>query len=99
MITCLNMSPYKNGISSDLIPAAIILGYRNKNYNKPKIAFGEYTQVYIVTANSTKHRMADTIALIPANKQVGYYFMSLATGKQIHDFKRIEQPINDISDH
>ena len=45
MITCLNIFPSKNGISSDLSPAAIILGSPNPDYNKLKIKFGAYVQV------------------------------------------------------
>ena len=46
------MFPFKNGISSDLNPEAIILGSPNPDYNKLKTTFGEYAQVYIGTANS-----------------------------------------------
>ena len=47
MITCSNMFPSKNGIASEPIPAAIILGYPNPDCNKLNNA-----QVYIGTANS-----------------------------------------------
>ena len=47
MITCLNMFPSQNGISSNLSPASIILGSPNPDYNKLKIKFGAYAQVYI----------------------------------------------------
>ena len=67
MITCLNMFPYKNGISSNLSPAAIILGSPNPDYNKLNITFGAYAQVYIGTTNSTKQRTIGAIALRPAN--------------------------------
>ena len=39
MVTCPNMLPSKNGISCDLSPASIILGYPNPDYNKFKNAF------------------------------------------------------------
>ena len=45
MVTCLNTFPSKNGISSDLSPAAIILGYPSIDYIKLKITFGAYVQV------------------------------------------------------
>ena len=54
MITCLNMFSSKNGVSSNLIPAAIIQGYQNIDYNKLEITFGSYSQVYIFTTNSIK---------------------------------------------
>ena len=81
MITCLNMFLYKNGISSILILTAIILGSPNPYYNKLKTKFGAYAQVYICTINSTKQRTVGAMALKPAYKWGGYYFMSLATGK------------------
>ena len=43
MITCLNMFPSKNGISSYLSPAVIILGSPNLYYNKLKITFVAYS--------------------------------------------------------
>ena len=54
MITCLNMFTSNNGISSDLRPQEIILGSLNPDYNKLRITFGAYAQVYIGTTNSTK---------------------------------------------
>ena len=69
MITCLNMFPSKNGISSNLISAAIILGSPNLDYNKLKITFGAYSQVYIGTTNSTKQRTVGAIAIIPENER------------------------------
>ena len=95
MITFLSMFPSKNGVSSDLRPAAIILGSPNPDYNKLKITFEAYIHVYIGTTNSTKHRTVGAIALILENERGGYYFISLATKKQLHDFVCIELPIND----
>ena len=46
MITCLEMTPLKN--------VAIILGYTNPDYNKLKITFVAYAQVFIGNNNSTK---------------------------------------------
>ena len=59
------MLPSKNGISSELIPAAIILGSPNPDYNKLKIALGSYAQVYIGTKN--KQITKGAIALRPEN--------------------------------
>ena len=56
MVAFLNMFLYKNVISSDLSPAAIILGSPNPDYNKLRITFVSYEQVCIVTTNSTKQR-------------------------------------------
>ena len=95
MINCLNMLPSKNRISSELSPAAIILGSPNKYYNKLRITFGAYAQVYIGNTNSKKQKKVVAIALIPENERGGYYFMYLATGKQLHDLIWKEIPIND----
>ena len=54
MVTYLNVFPSQNGISSDLSLAENILGSPNPDYNKLKITYGAYSQVYIGTPNSTK---------------------------------------------
>ena len=63
MITCLNLFPYKNGISIDLIPVYIFQGYPNPYYNKLKTTFGAYAHLYIDTSTGTKQRMVGAIAL------------------------------------
>ena len=60
-VTFLNMYPSKNGISSDLRPAAIILGSPNPDYKKLSIAFVAYEKVCIGTTNSTKYRTVGEI--------------------------------------
>ena len=45
--------PIQNGISSNLSPAAIILVSPNRDYNRLRIKFGAYAQVYIGTSNIT----------------------------------------------
>ena len=63
MINCLNIFQFKNGIPSNLSPAAIILGSLNPDYNKLNIIFGAYTQIYIGTTKSKKQRTIGKIAL------------------------------------
>ena len=94
MVTCLNMLTYKNGTSGNLIPAAIILGFPNTNYNEVNIKFGAYAQVYIGTTNITNHRTVREITTRLENERGGYYFISLATRKHIHSFICAELPIN-----
>ena len=79
MLTCLNLFPSKNGVSSDLVRVAILRGSPNPYYNKLKITFGAYVHIYIGITNRTKQRKVVTIAMRPANEQVGQYFMSLAS--------------------
>ena len=95
MATFLNMFPSKNGISSDLIPAAITLGSHNPDYNKLKTTLGSYGQVYICTINRTKQITVENIALQPENEWGGHYFMSLVTVKQLHTYIWTELPINE----
>ena len=65
MVTLLNMFPYKNWISRDLRPAAIIPRPTNSEYNKLKITFWVYAQVYISTINITKKKTVGVIVLRP----------------------------------
>ena len=81
MMTCLNMFTSKNGISRNLIPEAIILGYPKTDYNKLNTTFGAYAQVYICNTTITKQKMVGAITLSPENKCGRYYFMPLSTGK------------------
>ena len=73
----------KNGISRHLSPVAIILMSPNKDYNKLKVTFGSYSQVYIVTTNSTKQKIEGVMALRRAHEPWRIFF-GLATVKQIH---------------
>ena len=59
------MFPSKNGILIDLIPAVIILGSSDTDYNKLRNPSGEYVQVYIGITDRTKHRTVGEIALHP----------------------------------
>ena len=63
MVTCLNMSPPKNGISNDLSTYSIILGTPNTDYSRLKITFGAYEQVHIGTTNNTDKITEETISL------------------------------------
>ena len=84
----------KNGISSDLIPEAIIIRSLNPDRNKLKTTFGSYGQVYICTTNITNQRTVGDISMQPENEWGGHYFMLLATGKQLHTYICTEIPIN-----
>ena len=86
MVTCLNMLPSKNGIPSDLIPAEIILESPNTDYKKLKTIFGAYAKVYIDTTSSTKQIKLGENEICQENGWDGNYYMSLATGKQIHAY-------------
>ena len=85
----------KNGISRDLSPLAIILGYPNPDYNKIRIKLGPYSKVYIGTSNSTNQIILGDIALRQENKKDKNYIMSLDTGKQIYSHIWTELPMNE----
>ena len=53
MITCLNISPSKNRISSDLSQSAIVIGSPNTDYNKLKVTFGNI-QSYTLAIQTAK---------------------------------------------
>ena len=67
MVTFLNILLSKNGISSELSPASIILGSPNTDYYKFRITIGSYAKFYIGNTNSTKKRTVGAIALRPKN--------------------------------
>ena len=84
----------QNGISSELSTAAIILGSPNPYYDKIRITFVVYAQVYIGTTNSTKQITVRAISLLPENERGWKYFMLLSTGKQLHAYICTELPMN-----
>ena len=61
------MFPSKNGISSDLVPVAIILGSPNPDHNNLKITLGAYVEVYINNKNIPKQIKVGGVALRPEN--------------------------------
>jgi hypothetical protein len=88
--TCLNDFPSKNGISTTMSPASIVLGRGKLDGNNLKATFGRYYEVYCGTDNTNKERRTSAICLRPSNSQGGYYFMNLQTGKKIHGYRFTE---------
>jgi hypothetical protein len=60
-----------------------------------KITFGAYAQVYESTTNTTKSRSIGAVALKISNEQIGYYLMSLLTGRRLHCYQWTELPVPD----
>jgi hypothetical protein len=89
-VTWLNAFPAEEGESKTMSPSAIVLGSPKPDYNKLRIAFGAYAQVYESTANTTKPRSIGVVALKPSNERGGYYFMSLSTGRRLHCYQWTE---------
>jgi hypothetical protein len=80
----LNMFPPHDGVSSTLSPRALMTGF-NLDYNKHcRLEFGSYVQTHEEHDNSLQLRTTGAIALRPTgNRQGGYYFMSLTTGRKL----------------
>jgi len=60
-----------------------------------KVSFGAYYEVYDGTDNTNKERRVPCIAQRPCNKQGGYYFLNLETGRKIHGYDWVELAIFD----
>ena len=60
-----------------------------------KVTFGAYCEVYDGTDNTNKERKLSCIALRPCNRQGGYYFLNLETGRKIHGYDWDELAISD----
>ncbi|KAI2498511.1 Reverse transcriptase (RNA-dependent DNA polymerase) [Fragilaria crotonensis] len=85
-VRCLNQFPWKHGISDDMSPAALVTGHPPPDFQKMRLEFGTYVQVFEDNdpTNSTRTRSMGAIALGPTgNAQGDYNFMSLATGAKI----------------
>lgn len=80
----LNMFPSANGLSDITSPLTILTGQTPPDYNKLRLEFGTYVQVFEdkEPTNTMATRNVGAIALNPTgNAQGDYYFMSLVTGQ------------------
>jgi hypothetical protein len=81
---CLNQFPWEHGISTTMSPNAIVTGATVPDFNRMRIEFGTYVQLFEdnTPSNTLKSRSVGAIALSPTgNAQGDHFFMSLATGK------------------
>ena len=79
----LNQFPWKQGVSDTISPAGLVTGTALPDFNKLRLEFGSYVQVFEDNnpTNTPRARSLGAIALNPTgNAQGDYYFMSLATG-------------------
>ncbi|GAX15524.1 hypothetical protein FisN_6Hu141 [Fistulifera solaris] len=86
VVNCLNIFPWKYGVSKDISPETIMTGSPPPDYNKLKLEFGTYAQVYDAPkpSNTPRSRTHGAIALNSTGNAGGaYYFMSLASGELI----------------
>ena len=68
----------------------IVLGRNKPDYQRLKVTFGAYCEVYIGTTNTTEQRSVGAIALRPSNSNRGHW---LETGRRIHGYIWNELPI------
>ena len=81
----LNSFPVRNGISESLSPRTIMTGEHIDYKRHCKYEFGEYVQTHEPHDNTMVSRTVGAIALRPTgNRQGGFYFMSLVTGRVIN---------------
>ncbi len=78
-VRCLNQFPWKNGISADMSPAALVTGHLPPNFNSMLLKFGIYVQIFEdnnPTSTPRAHSLG-AIALNPTgNAQGDFYFLS-----------------------
>jgi hypothetical protein len=80
----LNMFPRHDGVSATLSPRALMTGYTLDYTKHCRLEFGSYVQTHEEHDNSMDSRTTGAIALRPTgNRQGGYYFMSLSTGRKL----------------
>jgi len=89
----LNSLPSESGISSTLIPKALVMGHKPDYPNHCKLEFSTYVQTHEARNNSMVPRTVGALALHPtSNLQGGYYFYSLDSGKRINWYSWTELP-------
>jgi len=99
VVVLLNYFPTKGGISNTLSPNVIMSGTQLDYKKHLSMPIGAYCQVHEeeLPRNSQKARTKGAICLGPSgNKQGGYRFMSLFTGKKITRRSWDELPMPDI---
>jgi len=80
----LGMFPSLDGIADTLSPRALMTGLTLDYTKHCWLEFGSYVQTHEDHNNSMQSRTTGVIALRPTgNRQGGYYFMSLTTGRKI----------------
>ena len=60
-----------------------------------RILFGSYYRVYTGATNTPTRRSITSISLKESNEDVGHFFVSLYTGKDIRSNDWLELPIDD----
>jgi hypothetical protein len=74
-VRCLNQFPWQDGISASLSPDAIVTGAPTPDYNRMRVEFGTYVQLFEdnTPSNTLKSRAVGAIALSPNGNAQGDY--------------------------
>ena len=81
----LNSFPHQGGISDTISPRELVTGSRLDYHRHCRYEFGEYVQCHEEHDNSMSARTVGALALRPTgNRQGGFYFLSLASGRVIN---------------
>ena len=85
-----NIFPVPNGVSSNLGPTSIVTGAPMPSAKHFSLEFGEYVYTHdnpTISNDINPPHSTPAIALLPANRNGGWYFMSLVTGLRILRYK------------
>ena len=96
--TLLNIIPWRYGVSNELSPETIMTGSPPPDYNKLKIGFSSYAQVFnaISPFTTPRSRTHGAIALGATENAGGaFYFLSLASGEILSHHKWTVCPIQE----
>ena len=100
-VRCLNQFPWSNGISEDTMgPDTLLTGSPPPDFNRMRLKFGSYVQVFEDNdpSKTLRARSTGAIALTPTGNFNGNYnFMSLVTGALISRHSWTELPISDTA--
>ena len=91
-----NVFPPLDGINSTMSPTLIVTSLPKPNAARFSLKFGEYVHVHdnpTVTNDINPPRSTLAITLLPANRNGGWYYMSLATGLRILRYKWNSLPV------
>ena len=83
VVQFLNIFPGKHGLSTELSPETIMTGSPPPDYNKLKIEFGSYAQVFDAPSPSNTPRSGAISLGATGNAGGAFYFLSLASGDVI----------------
>jgi len=84
-VSRLNAFPCSVGFHPDHSPLTLVTGLSPPSMDQLSLEFGQYVQMHnnVSVPRSTQARTTGGIALLPANSNRSWYFLSLSTGKRV----------------